>query len=155
MNVEEKIEILKAQIRKAGKQIRWFRKYGEQFKSLPDGTYYGAAVDFDGLSHDQVIKVIRALGGKWKKSLNLSSEGRVDYQTEIDGQVVRCWRGQPPPSCKIVEVEELVPAVNIPARIVKVKKMICIGQGNEPVVDEIQKAQNHANANANTTDQAV
>jgi len=147
MNVEDKIQILKANIRKAGEQIRWFRKHQKELEQLPDGTYYGGKVDFDGLKHEQVIKVVRALGGKWKKTLN---ESRVDYEAEIDGQAVRCWRGQPPPSCRMVEVEEDVPEKIIPAHKVKKMKMVCVGQGNEPVADEIQKAQNHANANVTT-----
>jgi len=93
-------------------------------------------LDFDDLPHKEVIKVVREFGGKWKKTAVQTEQGpRVNYDAEIDGMKIRCCRGQAPPACRIVEVEELVPEQIVPARVIpasvrKVRKMICPGDGD-------------------------
>ncbi len=79
------------------------------------------------MPHKEIVQAVRAIGGKWQKSLNTSygESPKIDYVTELDGVQVRCWAGEPPPSCRIVEVEEHVPAQVIPAKVVKVRKMVC------------------------------
>ena len=157
MNIEENITMLKGQIRDIGKKLQFLRKLKATVGEIPGVSAASPSgyIDFDHLEHEDVIKVIRGFGGKWNKEVSSVRPGTVNYERQdtIDGLRLRCWGGKPPPSCKLVEVEEIIPAQ--PARVVKKLKMVCIGQGAEPVADEIQKAQNHnertQNAAAETT----
>lgn len=122
MNTETLIEKLREEIKNRAARIRWLRKHGEKLSGLPNATLFQEKIDFDHLPHAQVIEVVRALGGKWKKSAG-NTAGKVNYETTVDGVQVRCYEGEPPPSCKLVEVEEVIPAQ--PARTVKKFKMVC------------------------------
>lgn len=84
--------------------------------------YGSRSIDFDYLAHDKVVEVVRTFGGKWAKTPS-GDNGKIDYETALDGVTIRCWAGEPPPSCKIVEVEEDVPAQPASKRIVR--KMVC------------------------------
>lgn len=105
---------------------------------------FGDQIDFDKLTHKEVIQVIKALGGKWKKEVNAQLKETVDYTQDIDGMRVRCWQGQPPPSCRIVEVEEVIPAhtVQVPEQKRVIRKMVCSGQ--DPLVVAIARANSPA-----------
>lgn len=146
MDVNNTVQYLQEQIKVYRKRIRWLKKNQEKLEALPPSASLGTdKIDFDYLSHAEIIKVIRTLGGKWKKTPNAIAatptreKGQsIDYEAEIDGVPVRCWAGEPPPSCRIVEVEEVIPAHDIPAqhvpeKRVKVKKMICTGK-DEPLL---------------------
>jgi len=139
MDVQKEISRIRDEIKIRAKRMAWLRSHKAQLEQLPEGKLFsGYAFDFDNLSHADTIKVIRTLGGKWTKTPTAGVEvGRIDYQTQIDGVQVRCWAGHPPPSCRVVEVEEIVPAV--PARVIKVKKMICTGAA-EPVAVAIARS---------------
>jgi hypothetical protein len=104
------------------KKIDWLVSHADKIDRLPRVSPSGPGVDFDALKHDEVIKVIAEFGGKWDKAAN---GDRIDYQTKIDGMVVRCYQGEPPPSCQVVEVEEFVPEYTIPASTRKVRKLVC------------------------------
>lgn len=82
---------------------------------------YGEQIDFDRLTHPQVVEVIKAVGGKWSKTPD--EGGSINYETVIDGVRLRMWRGEPPPNCKIVE--ELVEEPAQPARMVTRRKLVC------------------------------
>lgn len=160
MNVNSAIQALLTQIAQSKERLKWLRKNRKKLADLPDGYMYGERLDFDTLPHAEVIKVVKALGGKWKKSKNGAKEGRVDYEQKIGPVEVRCWAGEPPPSCRMVEVEEEVPEQIIPAKPeeiipahkVKRFKMICT-PGNEPVVEAIGRAiNNNPSANIERTD---
>lgn len=73
-------------------------------------TYYGYSVDFDWLSHEKVMAVVKAFPGKWKKELNYGQQDKIDYSITFDGLEIRCGAGEPPPSCRIIEEEVEVPA---------------------------------------------
>ncbi len=156
MNVELQIGILVNEIKNSAKKLRWLRKHRAELEALPDANFCGSGLDFDWLSHAEVIKVIRALGGRWNKSLNQHAappngareKGQsIDYNGTLDGMPVRCYAGEPPPSCRIVEVEEVIPAHTLPAvpeRHIpevrkKVRKMICTGK-DEPLLVEMSRA---------------
>ena len=112
-----------AELARIQKRIEWLVEHQKELEKLPDGGFYTGGLDFDHLPHKEIVKVIRALGGKWtKESVN---ENKITYATEIDGLQVRCWSGEPPPSCKLVEVEEHVPEKVIPAHTVKKTKLVC------------------------------
>jgi hypothetical protein len=87
------------------------------------GFFYDKQIDFDRLTHEQVISVIKALGGKWDKTPDDVGD-RINYQTTINGITIRMWQGEPPPNCKIVEYCEEVPAQ--PARMVTKRKLQCV-----------------------------
>lgn len=83
-----------------------------------DAVRYLNQIDFDRLTHPQIIEVIKAIGGKWRKTPD--EDGTINYEATFDGLKVRMWRGQPPPNCKVIEeiVEE-------PARLVTRRKLVC------------------------------
>ena len=82
---------------------------------------YNEYLDFNQLSREEAITVIGMLkAGKWTKSVNAYSPETIDYNTEIDGVKVRLWAAAPPGSCRVVEVEEELPATKIVRR-----KLIC------------------------------
>lgn len=85
------------------------------------GSAWMDQIDFDHLPHAKIISLIKALGGKWDKTPN--GEGRINYETEIDGIKVRCYNGEPPPNCKIVEELQTVPAV--PEHTITVRRLVC------------------------------
>lgn len=123
MNVKETIGGLHRQIQDLQKRVEWLLAHQKELESLPDGAFYSGGLDFDRLPHKDTVKVIRALRGKWAKEP--ANENKITYTTTIDGMQVRCWSGDPPPSCKLVEVEEHVPEKVIPAHTVKKTKLVC------------------------------
>jgi len=141
MNVGEQIGQLIEEIRLRAKLVRWVRKHAQLLSALPDVNFvvFGNRLDFDNLSHADIIKVIRAFGGKWQKSESAGGIDKVDYKGEFDGKMVRFWAGEPPPSCRIVEVEEDVPEQVIPAHKKKVRKLICTDHP-EPVTVALAQA---------------
>ena len=104
------------------RQLAWLKKHRKKITAVPfPGILYGdCGFDYDNLTHDQVIQVIKTWGGKWEKR---PVEDRVDYRLDVDGFTVRCYRGEPPPNCKIVEVEEYVPPQ--PATTRTIRKLVC------------------------------
>ncbi len=134
MNVDEQVNILRKRVVDLRAQIKWLKNHGKKLAEVNGQVIpiYDNQFDLDNLPHKEVVKLIRALGGKWKKSASATAN-RINYETMVDGMIVRCWAGEPPPSCKIVEVEELVPEKVIPAHTRKVTKMICQGNGTDPL----------------------
>jgi hypothetical protein len=117
MNISEEVSRLLGECDDRQKIVKWLVAHQRQIESLEGvsvGSICGSMLDFDGLTHNQVISVIKAFGGNWVKERN--GEDRIDYTADIDGMTVRCWR---------VEIEELVPEQVIPAHTVKKFKMVC------------------------------
>jgi hypothetical protein len=86
-------------------------------------SIYKESLDFNNLLRDEALTVITALAaGKWTKEVNLPDPSMVDYNTEIDGKKVRLWAAAPPDSCRVIEVEEIVPETRIVRR-----KLVCSG----------------------------
>jgi hypothetical protein len=86
-------------------------------------SIYNDYLDFNGLTREESVTVMLALNaGKWTKSANVCSPDTIDYNAEIDGMKVRLWAAAPPDSCRVIEVEEEVPATKIVRR-----KLICSG----------------------------
>lgn len=121
--IETEIEVLQKRIKEMEAKLDWLKAHRLDLAFVPNvSANTQLPIDFDQLSHAEVIAVIKALGGTWRKEIN-SSKTTIDYRATIDGQSVRCWSGQPPPSCKIVVVEEVVPAQPETKR--KVAKLVC------------------------------
>ena len=87
-----------------------------------EARFYGAFLDFDSLPHQDVIKAIRVIGGKWEKTPSIQ-EGKVDYTQDFGAYTLRLWAGDPPPNCKVIEYEETLPP--LPARTVKRHRLEC------------------------------
>lgn len=156
MNVDYEIKCLLRRMREEAGRIRWLREHRKDLESLPEANFCSDRLDFDFLPHAEVIRVIRTLGGKWKKTQNQNAvpppdckreQGQaIDYERDMGPVTVRCWAGEPPPSCRIVEVEEVIPAHTLPAvpeRHIpevrkKVRKMICTGK-DEPLLVEMSR----------------
>lgn len=96
-------------------------------------SFFDAIIDFDCLPHADVIKVIKLFGGKWKKEPG-AHDATVHYTTTYKGIELRCYSGSPPPNCKVVEVEELIPSHYEPERRVKRRKLVCVGDIPDPTL---------------------
>jgi hypothetical protein len=125
MDVSKEIARLRDECADRRKKIKWLVEHQKQLEAtaVEVGPSPMNGLDFDHLPHAKVISVVRSLGGKWKKTP--TGDNRIHYTAEIDGMTVRCYAGEPPPSCKLVEVEVHVPAQVIPAHTVKKMKMVC------------------------------
>lgn len=124
MTTREKILLkLNQELERIQRQINLTNELADKLDKLSiDGYFYtDTSVDFDNLSHDKIIEVIKAIGGKWNKTPR--DNARIDYETEVSGVKFRCYAGEPPPNCKVVEVLETIPAQ--PERTVTVRKLLC------------------------------
>lgn len=148
MDIKAEIERLREECAERRAKMKWLIAQQDKLKDLPPCTWAGEVLDFDNLKHAEVIKVVRALGGKWAKTPNSHTAGAIDYNGELAGKRVRCWAGEAPPSCRLIEVEEHVPEKVIPAHTVKKMVMKChpeIGaviataaaKAVQPVTDEV------------------
>src|SRR5205814_769409 len=90
-----------------------------------DLSNYFGNIDFDRLTHSEIVRVIQTFPGTWTKTPSASHDNdpRIDYSTTYDGMKLRCWAGQPPPNCKIVEETVEVPPQ--PATTKTVRKLVC------------------------------
>jgi hypothetical protein len=116
------------------KAKEWLELNLHLFEGLPNCTPYNGGFDFENLKHPDVIRIISAFPGKWKKEP--AGDARVNYSTTFDGMQIRCYRGEPPANCKIVYEE-----VEIPARKERRAKLVCREVEPKveapPVVDDI------------------
>lgn len=93
--------------------------------SLSFGGYgEWSTIDFDYPGRAEVIELVTFLkAGKWDKEPSASG-GKIDYKNHtLVSMPLRIYAAEPPASCKVVEVDELIPAQ--PARVVKVKTLVC------------------------------
>lgn len=88
-------------------------------------TMYGDIVDIEETTHEESVLFIKTLGGRWDKEY---MESKINYERaeKLHGFRVRIWQGEPPASCKIVEVEEYFPETIIAAHTRKVRKLQCV-----------------------------
>ena len=121
-------ERIKANIQaEIAKWQTWLEKLeqvpGLERMDLPASVYDCRQIDFDRLTHPDIIRVLQAVGGKWDKAISNAGDGTIDYTQEINGVTIRLWAGEPPPNCQIIEVEEEIPAQ--PARKEIRRKLQC------------------------------
>jgi len=74
-------------------------------------------------NHGQIIAIIRIIGGKWNKTVADGDKITYTREEQINGITIQCYKGEPPPSCRIEEIEEDVPAQPAGKRIVR--KLVC------------------------------
>ncbi len=91
-------------------------------EELPAAYLFGDTLDFDNLSHGDIIKVIKAFPGRWLKEPAVES-AKINYSVTIDGIKIRCYSGEPPANCKIVEEQVVIPAQ--PERTEIRKRLVC------------------------------
>lgn len=134
--IDKLIEKLREEIRERDRQIGFLQAMAEKFEGLElkaEPTFACGSLDFDRLPHRDVVKVIRAIGGKWHKTPNAGSDNtdKIDYSRQIGDFEVRCWAGEPPPNCKVVEEVVVIPQQIIPEQRKVVKKLVC-----KPAIEE-------------------
>ncbi len=71
---------------------------------------YCDGLDFDNPDRSQALALMKVFGGKWTKEPVNNDSGTLSYIQVIDGIRVRLWSTPPPPSCRVVEKQVLVPA---------------------------------------------
>jgi hypothetical protein len=128
--INDVIAFLRANVHRHLAMIAFIEKYRSVFEQhgvMP--THYPHSVDIDNPSREDALRLMQAFGGKWQKTVNGIN---IDYCQEIDGVTVRLWSTPPPPSCRIVEVEEVVPAE--PEKRVMKRKLVCIETEGEGAI---------------------
>ena len=129
--IDENIVNLNKQISWAYYARMFVLEHLEAFDLLPDATISANHIDFDYLNHDQVLQVIKAFPGRWKKEpvgekINYSNTLRnISKTSGYEEIIIRCYNGEPPPNCKI-EYEEVL----VPAHTERRAKMVCFDRQN-------------------------
>jgi len=101
---------------------------------------YCGGVDFDNLTHQEAVKVMLALGGKWTKEYRGTT---INYLQTIHGVLFRLWGCQPPRSCRIVEEKVLVPEKPaVPAHEQIIRKLVCTNGSEETITKLPEKDSN-------------
>jgi hypothetical protein len=126
-------EILEQEIKdennRRGKFVKcviWLQTHAEELdaESIEAEIYTGCSLEFNHLPHDKIVKVMAIVkAGKWEKTYR---DKVIDYTTTIDGLSFRCWAGEPPPNCKLVEELVVVPSTYVPEHTEKRLKLQCI-----------------------------
>ena len=118
------IDLINSQINAFARRRDWLTAHSnliEQLDSTPTG--YNMTFDFDYLPHEKTVQLIKVFPGKWTKKVE---DGKVTYtREEIEGVTIRCWKGEPPPNCKIVEETTVVPAHMVEEKTVITHKLVC------------------------------
>jgi hypothetical protein len=122
-----KLEVyLQNSIRDAVTALEFLHTHREKLEklNLSFSHPYGSYIDFDHLSRPDLLKVLRVFGGKWDKSPGYNGGLTYTRQDQVDGFTLRCYNGEPPPSCRIVET---VKWVKVPAKREKVvtRTVVC------------------------------
>ena len=115
-------------------------KFEEQLKQLPD-----ARIDFNNYgiecrpkTREEAVLMLQIFGGRWTKELNEHYKDKINYKQVINNPFDEDWtlevnEAPPPASCRIEEVEELVPA-----SVRKVRKMVCPTGTNDEVENVVE-----------------
>ena len=113
-------------------------KFEQEIQQIPDDC--NIALAYDGITiypttRENCVTVLQIFGGKWNKEVEEYYKDKIKYSRSIENifendMKIVISQAPPPPSCRIEEVEELVPA-----SVRKVKKMVCskVEPNDEPV----------------------
>lgn len=116
------IEYAQREIDTAQKRIDFIRKHAALFhelKAVPNS--YGRQCNLPGDSREKTMALIKGFSAQFEKSYD---QDRVTYSSEVDGITVKI-DSKPPDACRIVEYEEDVPEVIIPAHKEKKRRIEC------------------------------
>jgi len=145
MNIADSIKQVRQRIERDEKIIEALNLIAERLPSLEcSHSVQIAGIDFDRPTREQTLEIIRGLAaGKWVKSVNYDGD-KLNYvnDTMFAGLSLRIWASPPPPSCRIIEIEEDVPEQIVAAHKKKVRKLVCSEVGHEPpkLVEEMVEA---------------
>lgn len=116
---QEVIAIMTEELRQREALLDWVKRNAERLDALSvQPKFWEGQLDFDCLPHAEILLVMKSFPcGKWNKEL---MGERVNYVGQYDGMTIRCWAGEAPPSCKIVEEKVL-----IPERWETVRRLVC------------------------------
>lgn len=107
-NIDMRRESLLARLTQLEK-LRWFvENRSSVFENLPDCSIFNEQLDFDSLNREELLLVLKAFPGKWRKTPN---GDKVDYAITMEEVDIRCYQADAPPSCKLVKKYRTVPAV--------------------------------------------
>lgn len=102
-----------------------FDRFAPLLEKLPEHVVPNTAICCNSLmiyrcdTHEKVMEVMTApSAGRWEKYPN--ADVTINYVGEVDGVRVEIYNAAPPPSCRIEEVEE-----EVPAHTRKVRKLVC------------------------------
>ena len=111
------------------KQQDWLSLHAEKIEEIGlevSWSQWSGFIDYDHLTREQTLDVIKAWGGTWQKEYGQSFEdGKINYIRKIDGMTVRIWSAPPPDSCQLIEEEIQIPEQVIPAHTEKKMKLVC------------------------------
>jgi len=96
--------------------------------------FSGTTVLFYSPKHDQVIRIIREVGGRFAKRYDQTTITYSWYADDYSRSILLC-DSQPPGSCKMIPVIETVPAHWEPEKIVKGFKLQCREESEEGTAD--------------------
>lgn len=120
-SIDEQVRCLSKQAQQLTEAREWVEQNSHRFENLPNAMIWGyspVTIDFDRLSHSQVMQVVMAFGRPWQRNAN---SDRIDYIHPVNDKLrIRCWAGEPPPNCRIEYTTEI-----IPARSVRRAKIVC------------------------------
>jgi len=92
----------------------------------------GNGISFCGGDREQVLAFLKAFGGDWEKAPEDYYPDKIKYTRKIQCDelemeyTIEAGQAPPPPSCRIEETEEFVPA-----SVRKVRKIVCPKTVNE------------------------
>jgi hypothetical protein len=78
-------------------------------------------LDFNNPNREATLAALQLFGGNWNKEL--CHDATINYVQKIDGFTLRLYGAAPPPSCRLEEFEEIIPAQ--PERREKRLKLVC------------------------------
>ena len=137
---------MKKEIEEAQINIKWLndnQSWIDELGIIP--AFLGLFTIFRKPTHQQTILIIRSLRGKWEKDYG---DTYIDYnQSFDDGRHIHIANSEPPQSCKLVPIEEVVPAHWAPETRVTKFKLQCTEpkpsddplKSSEPVVDAVEE----------------
>jgi hypothetical protein len=80
--------------------------------------------DIDYLNRDAVLEVLRKMGGTWDKTpADYGAKMNYVRREKFHGRTVKLCAAEPPPTCRVVEEEVVIPAQ--PEQRVMRKKLVC------------------------------
>lgn len=122
----ELIEMLNKKRQTIAKQIEYIRQHADKINAVGvKPSIFGTGIDFDNVPRSKVGQLLQAFGGKWDKKLNSHEKTKLDYVQDVGGITVRLWKADPPPTCKLVAKQVVIPAV--PERIETKYELVCDG----------------------------
>lgn len=94
-------------------------KFPEHLRDRP--TIFADDITMFSATREEVVEIMATLkAGRWEREVSPNDPSKLNYTGTVDGVPVMLFGCEPPPSCKIVEVEE-----EVPAHVRKVRKLVC------------------------------